>query len=389
MNPSEMRRGQESFRICIDSPTRANPVSSPIFYINGWIAGETIERPILRSTDGKYVRELHCVPRPDVVPHVEYPCVVGFSGLLSILQLQQHDGWELRFQSSGGEASHEIQLSCPAGLLEDFWAVKRNKLANLINLLKCPTCSSYPLERGEDSVHCPKCKRRYAIDDLWYHFVPSEPGTDGMENCGSCYDGAALEILNDQRNAHVLDSGCGSRLGYHWNSYNLDISPAPTVDVIGSCSELPFRDQVFDAVLSNSVLEHIDDPFLAAREMVRVVKPGGLIYVTAPLLAPFHGVPNHFFNMTQEGLSKLFSGTCSVEERGVFRFGRPIWALTWFLRSYSAGLPKDTAEDFGNMRIKDFLGIAEEHVEKPYVSRLSEAAEAELACANYILVRKR
>jgi SAM-dependent methyltransferase len=45
--------------------------------------------------------------------------------------------------------------------------------------------------------------------------------------------------------------------------------------VMGSAQELPFSDDAFDLVLSDWVVEHLADPQAVAREVYRVVKPGG------------------------------------------------------------------------------------------------------------------
>ncbi len=41
---------------------------------------------------------------------------------------------------------------------------------------------------------------------------------------------------------------------------------------------MPFADRTFDAVMSNSIVHHIPEPFAVFAEMVRVVKPGGLLF---------------------------------------------------------------------------------------------------------------
>jgi SAM-dependent methyltransferase len=49
---------------------------------------------------------------------------------------------------------------------------------------------------------------------------------------------------------------------------------------------LPFRDASFDMVLSHAVIEHVADAALYLRELARVLKPGGTIYLsTAPYLS--------------------------------------------------------------------------------------------------------
>ncbi len=45
---------------------------------------------------------------------------------------------------------------------------------------------------------------------------------------------------------------------------------------VASVYELPFEDDTFDAAFENEMLEHIDDPEKAAREIHRVIRPGGV-----------------------------------------------------------------------------------------------------------------
>lgn len=57
-------------------------------------------------------------------------------------------------------------------------------------------------------------------------------------------------------------------------------SPAGSVTFTGGdCTKLPFADGVFDAVVTRFVLQHLPDPAAAVSEMVRVVRPDGLVCV--------------------------------------------------------------------------------------------------------------
>jgi ubiquinone/menaquinone biosynthesis C-methylase UbiE len=49
--------------------------------------------------------------------------------------------------------------------------------------------------------------------------------------------------------------------------------------VKADAKQLPFENDGFAAVMSNSIVHHIPEPFDAFREMVRVLKPGGLSFV--------------------------------------------------------------------------------------------------------------
>ncbi len=45
---------------------------------------------------------------------------------------------------------------------------------------------------------------------------------------------------------------------------------------------LPFKDAAFDRVICTETLEHVDDDAVLARELVRVLKPGGILAVSVP-----------------------------------------------------------------------------------------------------------
>jgi FkbM family methyltransferase len=61
------------------------------------------------------------------------------------------------------------------------------------------------------------------------------------------------------------------------NGYDFAVSSFEFARV--DAMDLVYRDDLFDAVVSFNALEHIPDPVRALEEMLRVVRPGGLIYV--------------------------------------------------------------------------------------------------------------
>ncbi len=53
-------------------------------------------------------------------------------------------------------------------------------------------------------------------------------------------------------------------------------------EVLGSGTSLPFRDETFDLVICNDVIEHLDEQEKLIREIYRVLKTEGHLYLTTP-----------------------------------------------------------------------------------------------------------
>ena len=66
--------------------------------------------------------------------------------------------------------------------------------------------------------------------------------------------------------------------------------PANVTFVQGQGEELPFDESVFDGVLLNEVLEHVDDEVFTLKEIKRVLRPGGVLALFSPnRWFPFEG----------------------------------------------------------------------------------------------------
>jgi len=99
-------------------------------------------------------------------------------------------------------------------------------------------------------------------------------------------------------NKTLLDGGCGTGLfteralergavvtSVDISTKLLEITKkrSPKANVTrASLLNLPFKDNSFDIVISSDVIEHTDDPFKATDELIRVLKPKGLLCVTVP-----------------------------------------------------------------------------------------------------------
>ena len=211
--------------------------------------------------------------------------------------------------------------------------------------------------------------------------------TDAVSSNG--YDAYGMDLIRKNEGGLVLDCGAGRRPVYFANVVNFEIADYETTDVRGVGEVLPFIDEAFDAVLSIAVLEHVKDPFLCAREIVRVLKPGGSLMCCVPFLQPLHGYPHHYYNMTSQGLTNLFADHLSIDKTAVYDSVLPIWSLTWILSSWAAGLQGKTRKDFMQLRIADLMGSADKYLQMPFVKELSAEKNLELASATVLFAHKR
>lgn len=67
------------------------------------------------------------------------------------------------------------------------------------------------------------------------------------------------------------------------------------LDYISDITAIPVPDGSFDAILCTEVLEHVPEPIRAIQEMARILKPGGRLFLTAPLGSGIHQAPYHFY----------------------------------------------------------------------------------------------
>jgi SAM-dependent methyltransferase len=81
---------------------------------------------------------------------------------------------------------------------------------------------------------------------------------------------------------YILELGGGPNSLHIPGVVNLDVNDYRSVDVIGDARRLPFDDNSFQAVISNSVLEHIWEVESVAAECYRVVKSNGFVFICVP-----------------------------------------------------------------------------------------------------------
>lgn len=115
----------------------------------------------------------------------------------------------------------------------------------------------------------------------------------------------------------------------------------PFMTLKGDALNLPFADEQFDRIICSEVLEHVTDPAHATIELVRVLKPGGIIAVSVPTPSTewaFWFANDDYFN-TPGGHVRIFSTQAIVRlltdhglEMTNIHFEHGFHTIYWWIR---------------------------------------------------------
>ncbi|MFC1678610.1 class I SAM-dependent methyltransferase [Elusimicrobiota bacterium] len=127
-----------------------------------------------------------------------------------------------------------------------------------------------------------------------------------------------------------------------------ELSSAPSIDLLETDVSLgertmaivdshciPFKDNSFDCVVSQAVLEHVIDPYVTADEISRVVKEDGLVYAETAFMQQVHGGEFDFTRFSLRGHRRLFAQFEEIESGAVCGTGM---ALAWSYRAFLMSL---------------------------------------------------
>lgn len=120
--------------------------------------------------------------------------------------------------------------------------------------------------------------------------------SDGLSRLLGVYQQQALDVLRPTQQDILLDVGCGTRAAIRRAAFTVQqaigVDACPRmIDraqqlgaglkragfVVAVTERLPFADGVFTALLCTAVLRHVSDRTAVAREMARVLRPGGRV----------------------------------------------------------------------------------------------------------------
>lgn len=193
-------------------------------------------------------------------------------------------------------------------------------------VLVCPCDHRAPLTLVEDKLACAHCGSKYERENGCWNLVRGERFNDEKCECMWCNEentgrhlanNYVIPLLRERlgggetRRLRILSIGCGvgsdvealNAAGFE--AYGIDAGNRsefwarrnyPQRYFLANAKHLPFESNSFDVILMGCVLPHIgvgDDTYvaqpgfnaereLAAGEMIRVTKPGGVMLVTSP-----------------------------------------------------------------------------------------------------------
>lgn len=133
------------------------------------------------------------------------------------------------------------------------------------------------------------------------------------------HDKELKAFLKAYARGKLIDIGCGGKpyqdLYSPYVSYCFGVDHKDSlhglsrVDVAATAYVLPLRNCSVDTALSTAVLEHLEEPAKALAEIFRILKPGGILIISAPLFWRLHEVPRDFYRYTEYGLRYLLTKT--------------------------------------------------------------------------------
>jgi ubiquinone/menaquinone biosynthesis C-methylase UbiE len=145
----------------------------------------------------------------------------------------------------------------------------------LERILETEVLDTYEEARDYDAMDHSEVNRRF-VDDL---LAVGDLGTDVLDLCTGtaripielCRRFAECRVMAADLSAYMLDLA------------RLNIEIAGQIQRIqleqADAKRLPYADAYFDVVLSNGSLHHIPEPLVVLREVVRVLRPGGVFFL--------------------------------------------------------------------------------------------------------------
>lgn len=139
------------------------------------------------------------------------------------------------------------------------------------------------------------------------------------------------KILPRYSRGVVVDLGCGDKPYREYVRAKKYIGvDRKNGDIVSDVLKTPLKDNYADTVLSIQVLEHVQDPQQLFKESRRILKPGGYLILTTPMVWPIHDEVDDYWRFTDLGLRHLAktTGFKVVDCQPMGGFISIIWQMT-------------------------------------------------------------
>lgn len=168
------------------------------------------------------------------------------------------------------------------------------------------------------TIYCKEIERQLKNNNIENFCIPDELWKSGdvkmSENISHLKWPAYLKQLCDYDGKNVLEVGSRVVTGANFrnlfekaNYVGFDYYGGDNVDVVGDAHRLSqYFDKKFDLIFSSAVFEHLAMPWQASLEMIKLLKPGGYIFVETHYSFSSHERPWHFFQYSENALNVLF-----------------------------------------------------------------------------------
>ncbi len=189
-----------------------------------------------------------------------------------------------------------------------------------------------------------------------------------------------------------MDLGCGFRRDIYENCLYVEVYPSLTADLIMQpACRYPIASGSLDGIGCFAVLEHVEEPWVVAAELRRMLKPGGLIFIDWPFLQPVHGYPSHYYNATRFGLERMFADGFETLLLDTLPNQTPDHTISWILREFSAMLEHDDVRAmFRGKTVAELIGEAPDgEFWRRVLAATPDRSKLTFACGNSLIARKR
>ncbi|OGK20813.1 hypothetical protein A2866_04005 [Candidatus Roizmanbacteria bacterium RIFCSPHIGHO2_01_FULL_39_8] len=148
----------------------------------------------------------------------------------------------------------------------------------------------------------------FVLVNFLYKIFPKEIINNHAYSIQKFISKAAKEC--NKKNKKVLDIGAGElpykgyfdKCGYFTQDI---VNYNGAIDYVSDAKTIPVKDRSFDYIICTQVMEHVKEPHLVIREMYRILKKGGKVFLTTHGNFEEHGIPYDFFRYTRYGLKYL------------------------------------------------------------------------------------